>query len=219
MRCLVIVLPWVWATITAFALDPSRPLATHAHHIWRSEDGLLQDTVSALLESKDGFLWIGTEAGLVRFDGTTFDHYSRLSLPRFEHNDVQCLAEGTDGSIWIGTSEPGLYRFSQGEIQVLGLADGLPDQPIRRLLRDRKGTMWAVPLEGPLLRFDGSRFQPVPTDAARLRIRVLALDEEGGLWVGTAGSGLWRLQEGRLVLAALAKHKSPSLKGTGSAFF
>lgn len=212
MRCLVIVLPWVWATITAFALDPSRPLATHAHHIWRSEDGLLQDTVSALLESKDGFLWIGTEAGLVRFDGATFDHYSRLSLPRFEHNDVQCLAEGSDGAIWIGTSEPGLYRLRQGEIHALGLADGLPDQPIRRLLRDRKGTLWAAPLEGPLLRFDGNRFQPVPTDAARLRIRVLALDEDGGLWVGTAGSGLWRLQEGRLVLAALAASEITALE-------
>jgi len=203
LRCLVIVLPWVWSSVTAFALDPSRPLASHAHHIWRSEDGLLQDTVSALLESRDGFLWIGTEAGLVRFDGATFDHYSRLSLPRFEHNDIQCLAEGTDGAIWIGTSEPGLYRFHLGEVRALGPAEGLPDQPIRRLLRDRSGTLWAAPLEGPLLRFDGTRFQAVPTDAARLRIRVLAVDAEGTLWAGTAGSGLWRLQEGRLVLAAL----------------
>jgi len=203
LRCLVIALPWVWSTVTALALDPSRPLASHAHRIWRSEDGLLQDTVSALLESRDGFLWIGTEAGLVRFDGATFDHYSRLSLPRFEHNDIQCLAEGSDGAIWIGTSEPGLYRFHQGEIRAIGPAEGLPDQPIRRLLRDRNGILWAAPLEGPLLRYDGARFQAVPTDAARLRIRALALDAEGTLWAGTAGSGLWRLQGGRLVLAAL----------------
>ena len=71
-------LPWVWLSVTAFALDPARPLSSHAQRTWRSEDGLLQDTVVALLESRDGFLWIGTEAGLVRFDGAAFDHYSRL---------------------------------------------------------------------------------------------------------------------------------------------
>jgi signal transduction histidine kinase/ligand-binding sensor domain-containing protein len=60
-----------------------------------------------------------------------------------------------------------------------------------------------VPAEGPLLRFDGARFQGVGSDAAHLRIRAIAEDHEGTLWVGTAGSGLWRLREGRLVLAAL----------------
>jgi len=197
-------LPWAWLSVTALALDPARPLSTHAQRTWRSEDGLLQDTVSALLESRDGFLWIGTEAGLVRFDGTDFEHYSRLRLPGFEHNDIQCLAEGSDGAIWIGTSEPGLYRLLRGEVRTLGAMEGLPDQPIRRLLRDRSGRLWAAPAEGPLLRFDGTRFQAVPSEAARLRIRVLAEDAAGTLWVGTAGSGLWRLKEDHLVLAALA---------------
>ena len=203
LRCLVIVLPWLWVHITAFALDPSRPLSTHAHRIWLSEDGLLQDTAAALLESRDGFLWIATEAGLVRFDGATFDHYSRLNVPGFAHNDIQCLAEGPDGEIWIGTSEPGLYRFQRGEIRASGPGEGLPNQPIRRLLRDRSGSLWAAPAEGPLLRYDGTRFLAVPSDAAHLRIRALAQDLDGSIWVGTAGSGLWHLREGRLVLAAL----------------
>ncbi|HJV49376.1 MAG TPA: two-component regulator propeller domain-containing protein [Geothrix sp.] len=204
LRCLVIALSCLWGSVTAFALDPARPLTTLAQHTWRSEDGLLQDTASALLESKDGFLWIGTGAGLVRFDGATFDHYSRLTLPHFEHNAVQCLAEGSDGALWIGTTEPGLYRLVRGEIRALGAAEGLPDRPIHRLLRDGHGILWAAPSEGPLLRFDGTRFQPVPSDAAQLRIRALAMDAEGTLWVGTAGSGLWRLREDRLALAALA---------------
>jgi signal transduction histidine kinase/ligand-binding sensor domain-containing protein len=203
MRWLAIVLPCVWFTVAAFALDPSRPLKTHAHRLWRSEDGLLQDTVSALLESREGFLWVGTEAGLVRFDGASFEHYSRLNLPGFDRNDIQCLAETRGGVLWIGTSEPGLYRLHRGVIQVFGNAEGLPNHPIHRLLRDRNGTLWAAPAEGPLLRFDGTRFQTVATDAGHLRIRALADDPRGTLWVGTAGSGLWRLREGRLSLAAL----------------
>ncbi len=204
LRRLVIVLPCLWASVTGFALDPARPLSTHASHLWRSEDGLLQDTATALLESRDGFLWIGTEAGLVRFDGATFDHYSRLNVPGFAHNEIHCLAEGPGGSIWIGTSEAGLYRFQDGAVRAFGAAEGLPDQPILRLLQDRSGTLWAAPQEGPLLRFDGTRFQTVPSDAARLTIRAIVEDPNGTLWVGTAGSGLWRLQGGRLVLAALA---------------
>ncbi len=198
-------------TVTAFALDPTQPLSTHAHRLWRSEDGLLQDTASALLESRSGFLWVGTGAGLARFDGAVFEHYSRINIPGFTHNEVQCLAEGKDGAIWIGTTEPGLYRFQRGEIQSFRQAEGLTDHPIRRLLCDHNGTLWAAPLEGPLLRFDGTRFQVVPTDAANLRIRTIAQDVEGTIWVGTAGSGLWRLHEGRLVLAALASAEITAL--------
>ena len=211
LQRLVIVLPWLWVSVTALALDPSRPLSTHAHRIWRSEDGLLQDTASALLESKDGFLWIATRAGLVRFDGVTFEHYSRINLPGFAHNDIQCLAEGSDGAIWIGTSEPGLYRFQRGEIRVLGSKEGLPDRPIRRLLRDRSGTLWVAPAEGPLLRFDGARFQPVTSDEGHMRIRALKEDSDGTIWVGTAGSGLWRLRNSRLTLAALSAAEITSL--------
>jgi signal transduction histidine kinase/ligand-binding sensor domain-containing protein len=215
LRCLAIVLPWLWISIAGFALDPSRSLTTHAQHTWRSEDGLLQDTASALLESRDGFLWIGTEAGLVRFDGSTFDHYSRLNVAGFEHNAIRCLAEASDGAIWIGSSEPGLYRLAQGGIRAFGPAEGLPNQPIQRLLRDRNGTLWVAPLEGPLLRFDGKRFREVSSDAAQLRIRALAMDAQGGLWVGTAGSGLWHVREDRLVLAALTTADITALEARG----
>lgn len=211
LRRLVIALPWLWTSVTVFALDPVRPLSTHASHIWRSEDGLLQDTAAALLESKNGFLWIGTEVGLVRFDGATFDHYSRLNVPGFTHNEIHCLAEAPDGAVWIGTSEPGLYRFQRGEVRVFGAGEGLPDQPIHRLLRDRSGTLWVAPAEGPLLRFDGTRFQVVPSDAARLHIRTFVEDPKGTIWVGTAESGLWRLQDGRLVLAALTSTEITAL--------
>jgi len=212
MRCLVIVLPWLWITATAFALDPSRPLAAHAHRIWRSEDGLLQDTAAALLESREGFLWIGTEAGLVRFDGAAFDYYSRINLPGFDRNEIQCLAETRGGALWIGTSEPGLYRFQGGVIKSFGPAEGLPNHPIRRLLRDRNGALWAAPSEGPLLRYDGTRFQTVPSDAGFLRIRALTDDSNGTIWVGTAGSGLWRLRDGRLSLVALTATEITALE-------
>ena len=196
----------------SWGLDPGRPLASLAQRTWRSEDGLLQDTAAALLESRDGFLWVGTEAGLMRFDGAAFEPFSRLTAPGFSHNRVQALAETTDRALWIATSEPGLYRMERGAFRAFGPAEGLPGGPIRRLLRDRAGTLWAAPVEGPLLRFDGVRFQPVPSDSAQLRIRALAEGPDGTLWVGTTASGLWRLDKGRLVLAALTAAEITSLE-------
>ena len=203
LRWFVTILWFLWTCGLSFALDPAKPLSTQTHRIWRSEDGLLQDSATALLESRDGFLWVGTRSGLVRFDGAAFEPFSRLNVPGFSHNDIQCLAETPDGSLWIGTSEPGLYRLHRGNLQVLGLADGLPDRPIRRLLCDRQGTLWAAPSEGPPLRMEGARFHALPADSNQLRIRALSEAPDGTLWVGTAGSGLWRVHRDRLVLAAL----------------
>jgi signal transduction histidine kinase/ligand-binding sensor domain-containing protein len=141
----------------------------------------------------------------VRFDGSRFDRISRAEVPGFSHKEVRCLAETSDGSLWIGTSQPGLFRMEGETFSTLGSAAGLPDTPILRLLKDARGTLWAAPAEGPLLRLDGARFQAVPSDAAQhLQIRAMTVDQDGTLWVGTAGSGLWRVQNQRLELAALS---------------
>ena len=202
------------AGFSARALDPARPLPACAHRLWNTENGLLQDTATALLESRDGFLWIGTEEGLVRFDGARFAPYSRVNVPAFTNNGVRCLADTPDGALWIGTSQPGLFRFQGGVFTRLGSDQGLPDVPIRRLLRDREGTLWAAPEEGPLLRLEGDRFRPVPCDAAHLRIRALAQGPDGTLWAGGADSGLWRLRGGRLVLSALTHGEITTLEVT-----
>lgn len=198
----------------ARALDPARALPACAHRFWNTENGLLQDTATALLESRDGFLWIGTEEGLVRFDGARFVPFSRVNAPTFTNTGVRCLADTTDGALWIGTSQPGLYRLQGGAFTRLGSEQGLPDIPIRRLFRDRQGTLWAAPEEGPLLRLEGARFQAVPCDAAHLRIRALAQGPDGTLWAGGADSGLWRLHDGRLVLSALTPGEISALDVT-----
>ncbi len=202
------------AGLPARALDPARPLPACSHRLWTTENGLLQDTATALLESRDGFLWIGTEEGLVRFDGARFAPFSRVNVPAFTNNGVQCLADTPDGALWIGTSQPGLFRFQGGVFTRLGSDQGLPEVPIRRLLRDREGVLWAAPEEGPLLRWEAGRFRPVPCDAAHLRIRALAQGPDGALWAGGADSGLWRLRGGRLVLSALTHDEITALEAT-----
>jgi len=67
------------------------------------ENGLPQNTVQALVQTRDGFVWLGTEVGLVRFDGNGFADFDRSSSPALPGNDVRCLLETRDGALWIGT--------------------------------------------------------------------------------------------------------------------
>lgn len=196
------------------ALDPARPLDTCTHRVWSAAHGLPQDTATALLESRDGFLWIGTHQGLVRFDGAAFNAWTRAEAPAFTSQQVQCLADTPDGSIWIGTTQPGIYRFREGVFTRLGTEAGLPDSPITHLLRDRNGTLWAAPRRGPLLRLEGDRFQPVPSEAGTWEIRGLAQGAEGTLWLATAEAGLWRLHGGRLSLAAFSRGEPTALEAS-----
>ena len=195
-----------------WALDPARPLDTCTHRVWSTTNGLPQDSATALLESRDGFLWIGMAQGLARWDGAAFTAYSRLNAPAFTSQEVRCLEDTPDGSIWIGTSQPGLFRLKGGVFTRFDHAAGLPASPILHLLRDRDGGLWAAPQQGPLLHLDGGRFQPVSPEAGPSQIRGLAQGAGGTLWVASADSGLWRLGDGRLTLAALAHGEITALE-------
>jgi len=98
----------------ALCLLPGRTMhasdATQAQYtrsIWKVQDGLPEDTVQALAETRDGYLWIGTTGGLTRFDGTRFVLNGSNTLPSSGVNSIFCLAPSADGSLWIGTEGGG----------------------------------------------------------------------------------------------------------------
>ena len=109
------------------ALEPSSPLANYGRQTWVMENGLPQNTVQALLQTRNGFVWLGTEAGLVRFDGNGFAVFDRSSSPALPGNDVRCLVETPDGALWIGTGD-GLARWKDGSVKTFTTNDGLPSE-------------------------------------------------------------------------------------------
>ena len=143
-------------SLMTWALEPTTPLANLNRQSWVMENGLPQNTVQALAQTADGYLWLGTEVGLVRFDGvgfTTFDEHSKPALPGA---DVQCLLAAKDGSLWVGTSD-GLARFKDGAVAAFTTANGLPWNNVRAVGQDRNGTIWAS-AGGEVVQFDGIRF-------------------------------------------------------------
>jgi signal transduction histidine kinase/ligand-binding sensor domain-containing protein len=128
-------------TPLALALEPSTPLASYGRQAWGMENGLPQNTVQALVQTKDGFVWLGTEVGLVRFDGAGFQVFDKNTTPALPGNDVRCLLAAKDGTLWIGTSE-GLARWKDGAVRIFTAKDGMPGDSILALGVNPDGAIW-----------------------------------------------------------------------------
>lgn len=124
------------------ALEPTTPLASYGRQTWVMENGLPQNTVQALVQTRDGFIWIGTEVGLVRFDGNSFQVFDRASSLALPGNDIRCLLATPDGALWIGTSE-GAARWRNGSVRIYTTKEGLPSNDIRDLEQDGNGALLA----------------------------------------------------------------------------
>ena len=170
----------------AFALDPRKALTQYAQKVWTQEHGLPQDTIRTIAQTTDGYLWLGTDEGLARFDGYDFVVFDKdhNNLPG---NSIAALAAGADGSLWIGTTN-GLTRYRDRKFYTYTTKDGLPDDSIVDLAVDHAGTLWAV-AGVDLARFDGARFQVFKAgkDIPVTTVQRVAEDRRHDLWVGGFG--------------------------------
>jgi len=142
--------------LPGLALEPSTPLANYGRQSWVMENGLPQNTVQAMVQTRDGFIWLGTEAGLVRFDGSSFQVFDHNSTPALPDNDIRCLLETHDGALWIGTSD-GLARWKNGTVTAFSTKDGLPGNGIRALKESLGGPLM-VSTDVRNAKLQGSRF-------------------------------------------------------------
>src|SRR4051812_12917477 len=85
----------------SLALNPAQEISHYAHEIWQTEDGLPQNTVRSILQTRDGYLWLATEEGLARYDGFRFTVFDKQNTPQIVNNSTGPLFEARDGSLWI----------------------------------------------------------------------------------------------------------------------
>ncbi len=130
------------------------------HQQWTTEDGLPQDSVHALFQSSDGFLWIATEGGVARFDGTGFLILRGSTDASFTSNDVSAIAETPGGTLWFGTAD-GLIRYRAGTTARLAESAGLPSAAILALAPERAGSLLVLTAAG-LARLSGDHAVPIP---------------------------------------------------------
>lgn len=173
---------------------------------WTSEDGLRGSQVWALLQDGDGYLWLGTNEGLVRFDGVDFLVCREFGGRPLPGGSVRALSIGRDGAMWIGFGATGsVSRLHDRELRNYSNADGLPGSNILSVLEDRSGTAWAGSLVG-LFRLAGNRWERVPISDGLTAERVMSLfeDRRGRLWVGT-DLGIFRREPGETTFARVSE--------------
>ena len=154
------------ATKSAGAVDPNQPASSYIQTIFTVEDGLSSNVVNAIVQTRNGFLWIGTDAGLNRFDGRHFTPIYFRGPKSTPQGNVSALAEGPEGDLWIGTSAGlvriprlALDRFDRSLSVFYHPGAGLSDE-ITWLRFSRDGALW-VGTEAGLYRFAGNRFENV----------------------------------------------------------
>ncbi len=185
-------------SMRCFGLDPSRNLQQHLLRTWTSENGLPQNSIRAMTETHDGFLWIGTRGGLARFDGLNFTTWKVGQVNSIPSDSITGLAEDPDGSLWI-SSDAGLTRYRNGHFHTFGVAEGLPATSVWRITSDPKGGVWGVTWKSQMFHFDGQEVQLFPTQLLELPEEVNALrqDQQGTLWIATFhGLLTWNRQTG-----------------------
>jgi signal transduction histidine kinase/ligand-binding sensor domain-containing protein len=176
-------------------LDPSRKISQFGHNMWRIQDGYLPAPPQAIAQTEDGYLWIGTDAGLVRFDGVRFVPWASPSGEKLPSDQILYLLGTSDGSLWIGTGK-GLARWKRGTLTTYR---DLPNR-IWGMVEDHDGDIWIVrsrieDTRGPLCRIRDTDLRCFGRDDGIpiLRATGLALDSSGYFWIsGDQGLCKWK---------------------------
>src|ERR1051326_7571012 len=145
-----------WEQASFFAQDIS---PKYLHSVWTTENGLPQNSVTTLLQTHDGYLWVGTFGGLARFDGIKFTLFDTGNSPGLKSNRIITLFEDHAGVLWIGTEQGGLSRYFHGTFKTYTTNDGLQDNYVYSIAEDEDGGLWIATSNGKgLTRFADGRF-------------------------------------------------------------
>ena len=179
--CLLI----VFSCAPALALDRDRSILQFHQRAWTANDGAPSE-ISALAQTEDGYLWIGSPQGLFRFDGVKFEEYKPQPGVELPSHGIYYLLATPDGGLWIAFAPTGLGFLRDGSLTVFTKPEELPDSQIHSFARDHNGRIWASTETGLVLR-EGTRWIPIGHDwnFAPDVIRNLFVDREGTLWVAT----------------------------------
>ena len=121
---------------------------------WTSEEGLPQNSVMALAQTKDGYLWVGTFGGLARFDGIKFTIFNSANTPALTSNRILALYEDNTGVLWIGTEAGEIVSFRAGQFTAHSRLSIVQRGSIRTFYKDSAGVIWAGGHNGQLIRLN-----------------------------------------------------------------
>ncbi|MDQ1353511.1 MAG: hypothetical protein QG657_3817, partial [Acidobacteriota bacterium] len=180
-----------------FALDPNKTIGQYVHDVWLAGDDLPQATITAAVQTRDGYIWLGTQEGLARFDGARFRIFDKGNTPELEGNEITALYEDRQGNLWIGSGK-GITRFKNGEFTLYKAQDGLACNVVRAICGDSRGVPWIACRNGISHFKDETFISYTAKDGIPVDINSIYEDRRGGLWLGTRGTGLYHWKDEKI---------------------
>lgn len=199
-----------WAAVHAFAgtCGATTFLADgYAVRVWQTDDGLPQNMVTSAVQTRDGYLWFGTNSGLVRFDGERFRLFGPTDDSELEDRRVTRLYEDADGTLWVGHGSGVVTRYHEGRFEPLPLPSGHVDDKIIGLGGDERGRLWAMHENGMVDALDGTARLPTLIVDDRPAVMSFSRGPRGHIWLSENGTAARLTAEG-LVPATLPPPES-----------
>jgi ligand-binding sensor domain-containing protein/signal transduction histidine kinase len=181
----------------AFTNQPN-PAAQLVFRSWGTDSGLPHNTVNAIVQTRDGYLWIGTRDGLARFDGVAFTVFGLHE--GLQSVEVQTLFEDSHGTLWIGTSGGGLSRYVAGRLESVRFPEHLvASDTVTAIAEDCAARLWIGTLSGLTIMEDDRFIQSgALSELDHSGIRALRGAQQGSMWIATLSQGLFEFRENRL---------------------
>ncbi len=172
-----------------YALDPSKPLTQYGHDIWDVHRGFPFFAIHALHQTRDGYLWLATDEGLVRFDGVQFTLFDSKNTPAITNNDISSLVEDSSGNLWFGTRGGGLGKLTNGEFTSYSTINGLPGNVVHSISPGRDNTLWVGMESFGLCSMVGEKFirQPLHQPSGMVNVYTVFETKNGTVLAGAGG--------------------------------
>ena len=193
--CLWLALPGV----PALALSPGKTISQFAMDTWQTDAGLPELAVQSIFEASDGYLWIGTQEGLARFDGAKFAVFDHVNTPALKSDFITAIVEDGAHTLWIGSTQGLARRSADGQFTAFGSEQGFPLPRVSMAAADSDGSVWIGGRGGVAHIVNGhvDRVFGVADGLANDFVGYLAVDRDGALWVTTRGH-LHRIKSGKV---------------------
>ncbi len=184
---------------SASALDPSRSLSQYVHSVWSADSGFLGGAVYAICQSQDGYLWFGTERGMVRFDGVEFKLIQRPISGYGPIGAVRGLVADAEGSLWVRLDGPRLLRYRDGVFEDAAARYGLDDTVFTAMSLDTAGELLLWGARSRTMRFHNNRFARVIREESFVGTVISTQQAaDGSIWLGSRDAGLFQIRQGQL---------------------
>ena len=194
-RSILSIILLIVPVLCQYALDPEKPVDFYIHDVLDTEDGLPQNTIFAVRQTRDGYIWLGTQEGLVRFNGKDIRVFDLGNTGGLPGNMITALVEDNDGALWLGTDK-GIGRFKNGEFTSFTTGNSLSTDKITALCLHPDGSIWVASRGSGINTIKNSVIShfDLPQVPLARDIRTIYIDRKGNIWAGAAGVGIIRIK-------------------------